>query len=189
MPLLLLLRPLGQALLPLLRKRDTYYVAAIVVLAVAAWSLRGKVRVLELTLATKATVVEQKHESVDKDVKVDTRKEQGRVKIVREYVQVPGSCTSTLARETEEHEPVVTVIGRTEATDRKTDIARSETPACPQFAPRTWGLGGGFDPRNRDRGSVTLSKSFGDLTVGLGHNVGAGARPGDVSVSASIKVW
>ncbi len=76
------------------------------------------------------------------------------------------------------------------STDKARDLARTETPVCPApDRPRTWGFGGSLDLRRRDRGSVGASKSFGDLTLGLSHAVGAGASIGDVSGSASVKVW
>lgn len=146
---------------------------AAVVLLLASWAHRGdRIKALEAALGAKPKI-EFRDRVVEKRVVL-----RGPVKIVK--VEAPdGTKTTTTERAPE-----------TISTDKDRDVARVETPICPQpDRPRTWGFGGSFDLRNKDRGSLGASKSFGDVTVGLAHNVGAAAKIGDVSVNASVKVW
>lgn len=69
-------------------------------------------------------------------------------------------------------------------------LAQMARPICPAFeGVKTWAVGGALNLRHRDRGSVGLSKSFGNLSLGASHAVGAGAHVGDISAGLSLKVF
>lgn len=119
-----------------------------------------------------------KVEIVYKDRVVEKRV-QGPVRIEEKVIETPGK-----------DRVIERVITRDAVvTDRSTDRegSHTETPVCP--APKTWAIGGGIDLRRRDRGAVGISKSFGDLSLGVGHAVGEGATLLDFQGNVSLKVF
>lgn len=82
------------------------------------------------------------------------------------------------------------------ATDKSRDLARTETPVCPPpERAKTVAFGGGVNLRDLiqekrvKRGSLGVSKSFGDLSLSLGHDVGGPAKLGDASAGMMLKLF
>jgi len=164
-PFLLLLKSLR---LPSRSEAELLGVVAFVLLF-ASWLRRGEaIKTRDAIIAAKPMVEERVRE-----VKVE-----GPVRVVEKIVKgADGSCS--IERTTDRGEVT---------TSREAD--RKETPIClPTPAGKTWAIGGGLDLRRRDRGTVGLSKSYGDLSIGLGHAWGAEAKPGDLNGSVSLKVF
>lgn len=165
MPLLLLLRKLR---LPTRGEAELLGLVAFVLLF-ASWQRRGEaIKTRDAIIAAKPMIEERV-----KEVRIE-----GPVRVVEKIVKsADGACT--IERTTERAEV---------RTERAAE--HMERPVCP--APdriKTWAVGGGLNLRHRDRGSVGLSKSFGDLGLGLSHDVGAGAKLGDMSAGISLKVF
>lgn len=165
---LLLLSFLRRLRLPSRGEVELAGVVVIVGLLAYTGRLRERVAARDAALAARPTVEER----------VQLVRVEAPVRVVEKIVRgADGACS--IERTTERGAVTTT-----------TDSARKETPAClPAAAVKTWALGGGLDLRRRDRGNVGLSKSFGDLTLGLGHAWGGDARLGDVSGNLSIKVF
>lgn len=168
MPLLLLLKNLR---LPTRGELEIAGCAALVFFFVA-WQRRGEqIAARDAVIAAKPRV-EFRDRIIEKRVTV-----RGPIQIVK--VRTPdGTVTTTTNRS-----------GETVTADKDRALERSETPVCPAHVAKTWGLGGALDLRRRDRGAAAVSKSFGDLTLSLGHAWGGDARLGDVNAGLSIKVW
>lgn len=140
-------------LLPLLRKRDTYYLAAIVVLTLFLWGSLSRVKSQTAALAARPTV--------ESHVEVQTRTVtiQGPERVVEKLVQ--GAVVERIIYK----EPVTTTTG----TERTYD--RQVTPSCPPAPPAPWRyLGVLADPSTTSklvglRGGVTLWNRL-DLGVG-----------------------
>src|SRR3990172_1826875 len=165
MPLLSLLRRLR---LPS-RSEAELLGFAVFVLLFASWLRRGE------AIKTRDTIIAAKPMIEDR---IQLVRVEAPVRIIEKIVKsADGSCS----------------IERT--TDRgtvttKTESERKETSVClPLSAGKVWALGGSLDLRRRDRGAAGVSRSFGDLTLGLGHAWGGDARLGELSAGASLKVF
>lgn len=171
-------------LLPLLNKprwptrgEVALIASVLVILLLMSWTRRGEeIARLREALSAKPLVEERVKE------KVVTRVEKGPIRIETRTIERPGG--ERVVERVVYRDRVVTETGSERTAERQ------ETAVCPAFAaPRTWALGGGLDLRRRDRGAFGVSKSFGDLSLGLSHSVGAGAQIGDFSAGISLKVF
>ena len=166
MPLFLLL--LRKLRLPTRGEAEIIGLVAFAMLFMS-WQRRGEaIKTRDAIIAAKPLIEEHVRE-----VRVE-----GPVRIVEKIVkQADGACT------------IERVTERAEVTTSR-EAERKETPIClPPAVAKTWAIGGGVNLRHRDRGSVGVSKSLGDLSIGLSHALGSGARPGDVSSSISLKLF
>lgn len=131
-------------LVPLLRKRDTYYLAAIVILALFLWGSLSRVRSQAAALAARPTV--ESH----LEVQTRTVTVAGKERVVEKIVA--GAVVERIVY----REPSTTTTG----TERTYD--RQVTPSCPPAPPAPWRYAGVLaDPATQTklvglRGGVTL---------------------------------
>jgi hypothetical protein len=162
-------------MMPRLPSRSELELAGLVALAffIAAYKAERDKRVARDTIIAMKPRVEYRDRVVEKRVVV-----RGPTRIVK--VEAPdGTKTTTIDKGAE-----------TATTDKDRDLARSETPVCPPpDRVKTIALGGSLNLKHRDRGAASISKSFGDLSLSLGHDVGGPAKLGDASAGMSIKLF
>jgi hypothetical protein len=127
-----LLLPLLEALAPLLKKRDTWYILVIVTLLCLLGVERRRAAADEAALAARPTVQDTAK------VASDVHEEKGKVTITERYAPSPpasAACPNPqpqlLARE---------IVREPTVIDRKTEseTAHSERPSCPAAAPAPW---------------------------------------------------
>jgi hypothetical protein len=143
-----LLQPLLEAFAPLLKKRDTYYVILIAILAIVIFFGQAKLKADETALAARPKV-EIKTEQQVKTVRVA-----GPVRIESKEVKGPGD-TVFIDRIIERGETTTT-------TQKDTQVDKTIAPACVAAAPAPWRYAGVMvDPLSSTklvgaRGGVTL---------------------------------
>lgn len=146
-------------LLPLLKKRDTYYVAAIAVLTFCLWGALTRARGDENALAARPRV-ETKVKTNTKTVTVA-----GPERVETKTVYVPGTTQIQYVDRVVEIGPATTTV------TAEKDYDRSSTPSCPPAPVAPWRyvgvLADPFAPTKLVgvRGGVTL---FNRLDLGLG---------------------
>lgn len=157
MPALLL--PLLQALRPLLNKRDTYYIAAILVLALLLLGARRTVKADAAALAARPAI----HMEADQQVK--TVRVAGPVRVETKTVYVPGTTQIQYVDRVVDTAPVTTT------TEKESQVERDVRPACSAAAALPWRyLGLYTDSADASkaglRGGVTLWNTL-DLGAGI----------------------
>jgi hypothetical protein len=127
-----LLLPLLEALAPLLKKRDTWYILVIVMLACLLGLARRRAAADEAALAARPAI------SDSAKVATEVHEEKGKVTIVERFAPAApatAACPSPRPQLVERdivREP--TVIDR----QTQSETAHSERPACPAAPPRPW---------------------------------------------------
>jgi hypothetical protein len=168
-----LLLPLLEALAPLLKKRDTWYILAIAMLCCLLGLERRRAAADEAALAQRPAV------SDSAKVSTDLHEEKGKVTIVERFLPAPPATAACpdpkpqLAERQITREPSVI--------DRKTDTqtAHAEIPACPAAPPEPWReVDAILDPFAPSKlvglgGSVTLKRHF---VLGAGGRVDRGGE-------------
>lgn len=172
-------------LLPLLSKlrrpnktEITLVGVVLVVLLLISWVNRGaEIKRLQTALDAKPLVESVRHTEKQKNVK------RGPSKTTTKITFDPNTGKKLAVEKVKESGPVE------EHTAAELDETRKATPICSPIIEKTWALGGTFDLRQRNRGSIGVSKSLGILSVGVGHDVGQGAQLGDMKAGISLKLF
>lgn len=160
--------PLLELFAPLLKKRDTYYVAAIVVVSLFAWRSLTRARADEAALAARPKV------ETRIDVQTKTVTMQGPERIVEKVVK--GEVV----------ERIVYKDAATTTTGTEKEYDRTVAPACPAAPKAPWRYAGALvDPFAETklvglRGGVTL---YDRVDLGLS----ARSQPNAVALEAGIR--
>lgn len=153
----------AEVLWPLAKKRDTWYILVIAVLAFAVWALRAELRTDKVALAARPAV----------ETHVVTRTVQGPERIVEKVVK------GDVVERTVYKDPVTTV----------TEASRDTHPACPDpLRPPTRYVGAGWSPlderRPRIRAGGTL---FGRLDLGGYYDTAKTPAQGALGIEAAYR--